>query len=119
MFSHSLQRILDNHGENLTLTYKTLGTYDPATGGLTGGTAVPKIVKCYLCNYGLSDMDGINLIFGDRKALMSPVDASGNTLEEPEVGDEVSGSGDKVSIISVQKIYSAGVVMCYIMQVRE
>jgi len=40
-------------------------------------------------------------------------------LPEPDVGDEISGDGDKVSIVSVQKLMSANTTLCYICQVRE
>lgn len=119
MLSQNLKRLIDKYGESLTLTYKTLGTYDTSTGGLTGGSSTTSTVKCYMSNYNLTDFDGVNLVLGDRQALMGVTDTSGVTLVEPEVGDEISGRGDKVSVVAVQKIFSAGVAVCYIMQVRE
>jgi len=119
MLSQNLQRLINSHGENVTLTYKTLGTYDPSTGGVTGGSTSTSTVKAYFSNYNLNDTDGINIVYGDRQVVMGILDTSGTALVEPEVGDEISGRGDKVSIVSVQKLFSGGAVICYIAQVRE
>lgn len=119
MLSRNLQRLVDRHGEDVTLTYKTLGTYDPATGGLSGGSTTTSTVKAYFSNYNLTDMNATNLVMGDRQVVMGNTDTSGTALTEPEVGDEITGRGDKVSIVSAQKIFSGGTVICYIVQVRE
>lgn len=117
--SQDLKFLVDRHGQNVTLTYKTLGTYDPSTGGLTGGSSTTSTVKCYFYNYSLQDIDGMNIVLGDRRAVLPLIDTSGTTLTEPEVGDEISGEGDRVSIVSVAQILSAGNPICYMLQVRE
>lgn len=117
--SQDLKFLIDDHGEAVTLTAKTLGSYDPSTGGVTGGTATTSTVLCYFYNYNLQDIDGVNVVMGDRRAVLDLVDTSHNPIDEPEVGDELSGQGDKVSIVSVAKVVSAGVTVCYLLQVRE
>lgn len=117
--SQDLKFLIDEHGENLNLIVKTLGSYDTSTGGVTGGSEATYTVKTYFYNYNLTDVDGVNVVFGDRRAVLPLVDTSGNAIPEPEVGDEISGEGDKVSVVSVAKIFSAGEPVCYLLQVRE
>ena len=114
-----LKYLIDDHGRACTFVAKSLGTYDPTTGSLSGGSSTSYTVNIYFSNYNLEDMDGDKVIMGDRKALFPLVDTSGDAIPEPEVGDEVSGQGDKVSIVSVQKIMSGTSPVCYICQVRE
>jgi hypothetical protein len=40
-------------------------------------------------------------------------------MSEPEASDLILGLGDTVQVVSVQTVYSAGIVMCYLCQVRE
>mgnify|MGYP001082255483 CR=1 FL=1 len=117
--SQDLKFLIDEHGSAVTLTTKSLGTYDPSTGGVTGGSTTTHTVLCYFYNYNLQDYDGVNIVMGDRRAVLDLVDTSGTAIPEPEVGDEITGSGDKVSIVGVAKMISAGVTVCYILQVRE
>jgi hypothetical protein len=50
---------------------------------------------------------------------MPLVDTVGSPIPEPEPGDQLSGEGDKVSVISVAKIMSGMSAVCYVCQVRE
>lgn len=110
--------LLDDHGQTVTLRTVAEGTYDPATGGLTGGSNTDYTVKCYFYNYMLDEIDGTNIKLGDRKAVLHTLDTGGNTLPEPDTGDLIVGEGDTVTIVGVQKIFS-DVLVCYICQVRE
>jgi len=101
-----LKYLVDDHGKDCSLIAKSLGTYDPTTGGLSGGSSTTSTVRVYFSNYNLEDIDGSQVLLGDRMALMTPQDTSGVSIS-PEVGDEISGEGDKVSIVAVQKIMSA------------
>lgn len=117
--SYDLLMLLEDYGRDLTLIYVSEGSYNPATGSLSGGSTSTSTVKGYFYNYRLDEVDGSSIVLGDRRLLLAASDTSGVALVEPEVGDEVTGSGDKVSIVSVAKIFSDTRVMCYLCQVRE
>lgn len=112
------RRLLDEHGQTVTLRYVSEGTYDPSSGSLTGGSTSDSTVKAYFYNYMLDEIDGQNIQSGDRKVALHTLDTSGNTISEPSLDDLLIGQGDTVTIVGVQKIYS-DVLICYILQVRE
>lgn len=113
-----LKHLIDEHGQPLTFTVKGNPTYDPDTGTVTSSDT-DYTVTIYLHNYNLADIDGQNVLRGDRMALFPTQDTSGDTIPEPEPGDEITGEGDKVSIVSVSTILSGGNTICYQCQVRE
>lgn len=117
--SYDLLRMLDDFGRDLTLIYVSEGTYDPVTSSLTGGSTSNATVRGYFYNYRLDEVDGSSIVLGDRRLLLPNIDTSGDPLTEPDIGDEVTGSGDKVSIVSVTKIFSGTALICYLCQVRE
>lgn len=117
--SYDLLRMLDDFGRDLTLIYVSEGTYNPVTSSLTGGSTSNATVRGYFYNYRLDEVDGSSIVLGDRRLLLPNIDTSGNPLTEPDIGDEVTGSGDKVSIVSVTKIFSGTSLICYLCQVRE
>lgn len=121
--SHAInvKYLLSRHGKDMTLTKKGLDayTYNPATGGISGGSSTDYTVTMHFSNYNLQDIDGSQVIVGDRRVLIPTEDTSGNTLPIIEIGDEISGEGDTVSIVAVQTLISGFNTICYICQVRE
>ena len=117
--SIDLKYLIDEHGRPCTFTVKSLGTYNVATGSLSGGSTTDYTVNIHFADYNLEDIDGSSVVMGDRKALFPLVDTSGDAIPEPDIGDEISGQGDKVSVVAVQKIMSGTSPVCYICQVRE
>lgn len=113
-----IRTLIEDHGQTVTLRYVTEGTYDPSTGGLTGGSNTDSTVLAYFYNYALDEIDGSNVISGDRRVVLPTVDSSGDTLTEPSIDDEIIGQGDTVKIVRVEKVYS-DVLVCYMLQVRE
>lgn len=113
--SFSLNKMLSDHGKFLTLRKKTTeGSYDPSIGSITGSATTDYSVLAYLYNYSnglVNNNEDVRL--GQRKCLVS-----GN-YEEPETGDLIIGLGDAVKITKVTTIYSAGVVVCYLCDVKE
>lgn len=116
--SQDLKFLIDTHGESLTYTVKGSSSYSPVTGDVTRSDT-DYTVKGYFYNYNLSDIDGANIILGDRRVVLPLVDTAGDAIPEPSPGDEVDGGGDKVSMVSVAKIMSGTNAVCYICQVRE
>jgi len=116
--SADLLRLINEHGKNLTYTKKGSATYDPTTGDTTS-TETTATVKGYFYNYSVGDITGSSIIVGDRRLVISTVDTSNTTLTAPSKGDEFSGEGDEVVVVSVERIMSGSNPVCYICQVRE
>lgn len=112
-----LQRLVNFYGEPLTLVSKTYYGYDPATGQDSFTTTNVNLVG-YQSSFDIMEIDGTNVLRGDRKIIFGNRDSHGNPIN-PEVDDEVIGTGDRVSIVSVSKIMVGNVPTCYICQVRE
>lgn len=112
-----VQRLITLYGEPLTLIKKAFGAYNPAT-GTTTTTETEVDILGYQASFDLAEMDGVSVIRGDRKVLMSTKAINGDTFE-PDIDDEIVGTGDTVSIVSVSKIMSGTTVLVYICQVRE
>lgn len=115
----TVDNLLEAFGENLTLKSYTEGTYNPNTGSISRSDNGPYTVQGYFSDYHLEEIDGQSVVKGDRRATLSVVDTSGVSYNSPSPGDEISGSNDTVSVVSVRTIYSQGVPVCYICQVRE
>lgn len=116
--STDLKFLVDEYGSSITFRSRTTGAYSPTTGTVSH-TNSDKTVKAYFGNYMLSEINGTSIVSGDRKVVLNPIDTSGVTIDEPEVDDQIIGQGDTTTIVGVQKIFSAGSVVCYICQVRE
>jgi hypothetical protein len=113
-----LQRLVNLYGEPLTLQSYTEGVYNPAEGTSAKTPNAPVTLIGYNAMYDLGEVDGSNVIRGDRKVIFGNRDTSGNPID-PQVDDEIIGVGDRVTVISVHKIKSREKVLCYICQVRE
>jgi hypothetical protein len=116
----SLYFLIEQEGQVVTLKHQTVDTtYDPTTATTSGGTNTAITVKGYFYSYKLDEIDGTNITKGDRKILLPVTSTTGAALPEPINDDTITGVGDEVSIVSVDKIYSGASVVCYICQVRE
>ena len=115
-----LRFLLDTHGKDLTLTLVSAGgTYNPSTGGITGKTTTAYTVKGFFYNYSVDEMQSSSVVYGDRKLVLGIYDTSYVAIPVPTVGGTLSGEGDTVNIVSVDKIMSGNNPVCYICQVRE
>lgn len=115
--SFDLLNLVRDFGESLTLRKVTSGgSYNPVTGEVDGSATTDYTFTGYMYNYdtGISgNMDTV--VRGIRKCV---VPALGLAVE-PDSEDLVVGSNDNVKIISVVTIYSDGVPICYLCDVRE
>lgn len=102
-------------GYPLTFRRATGGTYDAATGTVTGASNSDESVTGLFIAYKNTEVDGSNIQRGDRKALLP---ASG-LVKVPQINDQLLGEGDTVSVVSVQEINANGVPIVYVCQVRE
>jgi len=114
-----MKRMVDRLGQQVTLRKVAYGAYNVATGTVGSTTNTDYTAKAYVADYNLSELDQDNVVFGDRKVVLTAFDTSGNALPEPDAEDFIIGAGDSVKVVSVQKIYHANSLVCYICQVRE
>lgn len=113
--AYDLLKLVEEHGETLTLRKKTYGAYDPAT-STVGSTATDDYsMTAYFYNYELGVSDLSNVERGMRKCLISSL----GLAVSPDSEDLIVGNGDQVHITNVVTMYSAGQAICYICDVRE
>ena len=113
MRAYNLLKLVDRYGQDLTLIKSTTGAYDPATGSATNTTE-----NYIFTGYMYDVQEGIvldDIRRGSRKCVIPPT----NLGTVPDDGDQISGSGDVVSITRVTTMYSGGTVVCNICEVNE
>jgi len=112
--------LLRDHGYDLTFRrINNGGTYDPATGTVTGGSNSDETIRALFLNYNANDVDGTLVQRGDRKAVIAAT-YSGNALSKtPQINDELRGEADAVRIVSIQTIKSGSSILAYVCQARE
>jgi len=113
--AYDLLKLVEEHGETLTLRKKAYGDYDPATSTVGSTTTTDYAMTAYFYNYELGVSDLNNVERGMRKCLISALGLS----VSPDTEDLIVGNGDPVNIINVLTMYSAGQAICYICDVRE
>jgi len=119
MFSrgYNLLKMVDDFGQSLTLRKKaSAGTYDTTTGAISGSSTADHTFTGYFYNYDagiIQDVDSVRR--GSRKCVIPAL----GLLVEPDDEDQILGSGDAVSIVSVITIFSNGTKICYLCDVRE
>lgn len=114
MNAYNLLRLVQRHGSTLTLHKVSEGTYDPATGSLTGGSTTDYEVTGYMYDAILS-INESEIQRGTKKVVIPALGLS----VVPDDGDSISGLGDKVHIVSVSTYYSAGLAVLYECGVAE
>lgn len=115
--------LLSERGTNVTfrrVTGQTASDYDPASGSTTGSASNDdENVKVVFLNYGEREITG-NVERGDRRAIFSNFDTSGNNLSKtPQTGDQFVGEQSTVSIVDAETLKDGGTVVGYAAQVRE
>ena len=119
MLSRNLKFLLERRGSDVTLNKFSYGGYDPSISESVSSSSVSYTTKGYFAEYMLSEINNDSVQIGDRRLLLGVVDNSGTSLPEPDEEDTVDGRGDTVVIKSVQKLFNADTLVCYICQVRE
>jgi len=112
--------LLRDHGYDITFRrINNGGSYDPATGTITGGSNSDESVRAIFLNYIARDIDGTLVQRGDRKAVIAATYNGSAISKTPQIDDELRGEGDAVRIISVQTIKSGSSILAYVCQARE
>lgn len=110
-------RLLTKYGQAVTVTKRTAGAYDIAT----GSAAVTETAQAgigAIFDYGQGDIDGTLIQDGDKQVLLSPLLASGDDLVAPEVDDIVTIDGVVCTIKSVKTLAPGGTPVLYDLNVR-
>ena len=118
--SYDLLKLVEEHGETMTLRQKGYGTYDPQT-SQTSVTDTDYSITAYFYNYNLGVIDPNNINRGTRKCLISALGLTANNVNVvPDTEDEIHPTtGNAVHIKNVTTLYSAGQALCYICDVAE
>lgn len=109
----NLNFLVKRRGQPATLVKSSSGTYDPSTGQYTD-TETPYPIVAYFGESMLAEGSGRDIGLGTRWVVIS-----GETSQEPLVGDKISGVDDTIVIEEVQKIYNKSVVVCYLCKSKE
>lgn len=111
--------MLTDFGQAVTLTRRTSGAYDPATGGSTitettqAGIGVILPLSAFRKSVG-------NVVEGDQQLLLSGLNATGGVLTVPHVDDTVTDSASVVwSLIAIDPLSPAGTAILYDCIVRR
>lgn len=114
---YDLLNLVRDFGEELTLRKVTTdGTYNPATGTLSGKVTTDYTFTGYFYNY----LSGISPTVDDvRRGVRKCVIPALGLGVEPDSDDLLLGNNDTVRIISVVSVFSDGSPVCFICDVRE
>ena len=107
-------RLLKGKGQSITLTKITAGTYNPATGGMTGATTSTQTAYGAVFDYGAKQIDGTLIKAGDKQLLLSAFKTDGTALTAPVLGDTVSIGGVVYTLVEPLKtVGPAGITVIY------
>lgn len=114
--SHLLSMVED-FGQQLTLTHQsTVGTYDPATGGISGSAVTTHKFKGYMYNSSQGTEGSSDNIESGSRVCAIPA----STISVlPIAGDTISGQGDKVTVVAVHTTWDKSTKVSYQCEVRE
>jgi hypothetical protein len=110
---------LAEDGMTVTVTYRTPGAYDPATGttSISTSTATAKGV-IFPFSVGLRKMAGTNIVEGDQQLILAALATDGSALTAPKVDDTVSANGKSYSIVDVAPLAPGGTDLIYTCTIR-
>lgn len=102
-------KLLKGKGQAVTITHTTQGSYDPATGAITNTSSTQSGYGATF-EYSTQAVDGTLIVAGDKKLLLSALNAAGTILTAPSIGDTLSIGG---TITSVKPLSPAGTTVLY------
>lgn len=111
---NTAQKLLKGKGQSITLTKVTAGTYNPATGAMTGTTTSTQTAYGAIFDYGAKQIDGTLIKAGDKQLLLSAFKTDGTALTAPVLGDTVSIGGVVYTLVEPLKtVGPAGITVIY------
>lgn len=106
-------------GVAIILTKRTLGGYNPVTGGVDPETVTEYIGSGVRVNYTDQAYRNESIVYGDFQIYLSPVDLDGVDLPKPKVGDELTFLDNNVRIINISPFNDNGFNCGWKLQVRH
>ena len=111
---NTAQKLLKGKGQSLTITRITAGTYNPATGAMTGASTSTQAAYGAVFDYGAKQIDGTLIKAGDKQLLLSAFKTDGTALTAPVLGDTVSIGGVVYTLVEPLKtVGPAGITVIY------
>ena len=110
---NTAQKLLKGKGQSITLTKVTAGTYNPATGAMTGTTTSTQTAYGAVFDYGTKQIDGTLIKAGDKQLLLSAFKTDGAALTAPSLNDTVTIGGVVYTITQIKPMSPAGTVVMY------
>lgn len=108
MSPERVMEMLRDKGQAVTLTVKTVGAYNPATGGASVTTAPVTTVGVVLpLSRGLRHMEGSTIAVDDQQLLL-PGD-----IDQPAVGTIATIGGKPFTIVEIAPLSPAGEALIY------
>ena len=106
-------KLLKGKGQAVTLSRQTAGAYDPATGTSTVVVTTQNGTGA-IFDYEDKNVDGVLILSGDKRLLLSAMSSTGSALTAPEVNDTVTDAGAVVRTITrIKTLAPAGTVVMY------
>jgi len=113
--AYDVLKLVEEHGEDLTLRKIVYGSYDPQTSLSSSSSVDTHSITGYFYTYNLGVIDPENFVRGGRKCVIAAL----GLAVSPDTDDEITGNGNKVHITNVLTLYSGGQALCYICDVSE
>lgn len=116
----SADRMIEAKGQAVTLTRRTSGAYNPATGtaSVTTTTQTGKGVILPFAQ-GIRKMAGSTVLATDRQCLLSALKSDGTALTPPQVDDTLTdANGDVWAVTEVNALAPAGLDIMFDLTVR-
>lgn len=113
----TLNQLIREHGQTVTLKKRAMSVYDAATGTVTE-TATTYQVKAY--PYSIkAELSDFSIEGGSQAFAISNKLLNGKDTPLMDTDDQVVLGSQTYDIVKVSKIYSAGKVMVYMTQVKD
>lgn len=108
-------------GQEVKLYTTTGDTYSTVTRKTTRGAPLDVDSSGIEEAYNVRDTDGVSIKLGDLQFMLSPVQLNGADMPEPSAGDILQYvlTGDKKTVVSVERVAPAGLVCYYTLQLRS
>ena len=107
------QRLIDENGQDVTLTRSTGGVFDHGAGEYTTPQTVTQVAtRGVVLDYPTGLIDGTRVLTGDRRALLIP------SVEIMDTDALTFADGTKYRIVRLERVAPAGTTLYYEAQVR-
>lgn len=115
----TVNKLIKDKGQSITLTHVTPGTYNPATGGVTNTTSTQAAFGAII-EWEARHIDGNLIKATDKQLLLSPFKTDGTALTAPVLGDTVTdAAGVTYTLVYPLKTVSpAGTIVLFDVNLR-